>query len=92
MTIQEIFKNENGLDHDLKSYPGQQKCSYLKHPSSVSFTNQGNDGVILLGMLQSFNSPVDTDRNINTILWVFLSTIQARFVYTLSYQRHPDSC
>lgn len=78
MNIQEIFENKNNLDHDLKLYSGQQKGLFLKHPSSVPlwiqalFTNHGNDGMILPSMLQSFDSPVDTNRNINTVLWLFL--------------------
>lgn len=71
MNMQEIFENKNRLDHDLKLYPAK-KCSFLKHPSSVSFTNHGNDGMILPCVLQSFNSPVGTNRNINTVLWIFL--------------------
>lgn len=47
MNVQEMLGNEKELDHELKLYPGQQKCSFLKHPASVSFTNCGTDGMIL---------------------------------------------
>lgn len=96
MNIQEIFQNENNLDHDLKLYTGQKKDLFLRHPSSVPlwiqalFTNHGNNGMTLPSVLQSFDSPVHTNRNI--FCSSLLSTMLAHFLYMIHYQRHPDSC